>query len=152
MGGQGDFEDERIDVEIDVDVDLVTPGLPALRDYQLELAAPPPPAGSFGADAAARGEVVFAAACASCHAGDHYTDSPALHDPKETGMDPAYAARSATGKYRTTPLRALWQHPPYFHDGSAATLADVVAHYVEVLSLELDNAERADLVEFLKSL
>jgi len=28
------------------------------------------------------------------------------------------------------PLRALWQHPPYFHDGSAATLADVVTHYI----------------------
>jgi cytochrome c peroxidase len=28
-----------------------------------------------------------------------------------------------------TSLRALWQHPPYFHDGSTATLADVVAQY-----------------------
>ena len=31
--------------------------------------------------------------------------------------------------YRTTPLRALWQHPPYFHDGSAADLPAVVNHY-----------------------
>ena len=42
--------------------------------------------------------------------------------PSETGMDPAYAMRTANKKYRTTPLRGLWQHPPYFHDGSAATL------------------------------
>ena len=39
------------------------------------------------------------------------------------------AARTSNKSYRTTPLRALWQHPPYFHDGSAATLADVVAQY-----------------------
>lgn len=37
------------------------------------------------------------------------------------------AERSATGCYRTTPLRALWQHPPYFHDGSAETLDAVVS-------------------------
>jgi cytochrome c peroxidase len=66
-------------------------------------------------------------ACASWHAGDAYTDSPALHAPSKTGMDAAYAACSATGLYRTMSLRGLWQHPPYFHDGSAATLADVVA-------------------------
>ena len=42
---------------------------------------------------------------------------------------PSYASRSATKQYRTTPLQGLWQHAPYFHDGSAATLSDVVATY-----------------------
>ena len=37
-------------------------------------------------------------------------------------MDTDEAMRSKTGMYRTTPLRGAWQHPPYFHDGSAATL------------------------------
>jgi mono/diheme cytochrome c family protein len=152
MGGRGDFSDPRIGVTVDFDPDLVTPRLPALLSYQLGLAAPAAPAGSFDPAAAARGEVVFASACASCHAGDEYTDAPALHDPSETAMDPAYAARSATGQYRATPLRALWQHPPYFHDGSAATLAAVVAHYDVALSLGLTEAAKADLVDFLKSL
>jgi len=67
-------------------------------------------------------------------------------------MEPDYAARSATGLYRTTPLRALWQHPPYFHDGSAATLADVVTHYDAYLQLGLTAAQQSDLVELLKSL
>jgi len=67
-------------------------------------------------------------------------------------MEPAYASRSATGKYRTTPLRGLWQHPPYFHDGSAADLLAVVNHYDKVLSLGLTAAQKTDLVEFLKSL
>ena len=54
--------------------------------------------------------------------------------------------------YRTTPLRSLWQHPPYFHDGSAADLPAVVDHYNELFGLNLTAAEKADLVEFLKSI
>ena len=75
-----------------------------------------------------------------------------LHAPAETGMDPAYALRSATRKYRTTPLRGLWQHAPYFHDGSAATLDDVVDHYDTTLRLRLTPEQKGDLVEYLKSL
>ena len=67
-------------------------------------------------------------------------------------MDPAYAARTATGLYRTTPLRGLFQHAPYFHDGSASTLGDVVAHYNSTLALGLTAQEMSDLVEYLKSL
>jgi mono/diheme cytochrome c family protein len=152
MGGKGDFSDPRIGVFVDQTPDLVTPRLPALLAYQLSLPKPPPPAGSFDAEAAARGDLVFAAHCASCHAGDHDTDSPALHDASETGMDPTYATRSATKRYRTTPLRGLWQHPPYFHDGSAATLDAAVAHYNSVLSLGLSVQQEADLVEYLKTL
>jgi mono/diheme cytochrome c family protein len=152
MGGLGDFSDPRIGVEVDSTPDLVTPRLAALLDYQLSLAAPAPPAGSDDPAAAERGRVLFDGACAGCHAGDLYTDSPALHEPAETGMDPTYATRSATGLLRTTPLRGLWQHAPYFHDGSAATLADVVAHYDTVLSLGLTSDEQADLVAFLGSL
>ena len=67
-------------------------------------------------------------------------------------MDPAYAARTTTKQYRTTPLRALWQHPPYFHDGSAATLRDVVEHYNMYLGLGLSERQRRNLVEYLKTL
>lgn len=152
MGGKGDFSDPRLGIFIDQEPDLVTPRLPALRDYQLSLATPPPPAGSFDAVAAARGQLVFEEYCSSCHAGAQYTDSPALHDAAETGMEALYATRSATRQYRTTPLRALWQHPPYFHDGSAATLEAVVDHYAAVLGLELAACDKRDLVEFLKSI
>ena len=41
---------------------------------------------------------------------------------------------------------------PYFHDGSAADLPAVVDHYVELFGLDLTAAEKADLVEFLKSI
>jgi len=67
-------------------------------------------------------------------------------------MDPAHAQRSATKKYRSTPLRALWQHAPYFHDGSASDLPAVVNHYDGQFSLGLTEAQKSDLVEYLKSL
>jgi mono/diheme cytochrome c family protein len=154
MHGQGSFSDPRLGISVVNVPDLVTPRLPALRAYQHSLPTPPPPAGSFDAAAAARGRATFAASCSGCHTGVRLTDNNrgVLHDPAETGMDPAYAARTATRRYRTTPLRGLWQHPPYFHDGSAATLADVVAHYNRVRTLNLTAAQQRDLVEFLKTL
>jgi cytochrome c peroxidase len=75
-----------------------------------------------------------------------------LHAPDETGMDGAYAMRTANKAYRTTPLRGLWQHPPYFHDGKAATLADVVSHYNRVRGSASMTSSSRDLVEYLKSL
>jgi cytochrome c peroxidase len=54
--------------------------------------------------------------------------------------------------YRTTPLRGLWQHAPYFHDGSAATLADVVETYNTKQKLQLTSRQKDELVEYLKTL
>jgi cytochrome c peroxidase len=85
--------------------------------------------------------------------GGNLTDNNGgiLHAPSETGMDSTYAARTTQKKYRTTPLRGLWQHPPYFHDGSARTLSDVVEHYAKVRNLHLTDKQKADLVKYLKS-
>jgi mono/diheme cytochrome c family protein len=156
MHGHGNFADSRLGVNIVQTPDLVTSKLPALRDYQFSLQAPAPPAGSFDAAAAQRGRQVFSGAgdCASCHAGARFTDvnSGKLHAASETGMDPRYAARTTQKAYRTTPLRGLWQHAPYFHDGSAATLLDVVEHYNRVRGLGLSEQQKRDLVEYLKSL
>lgn len=154
MHGQGNFSDARLGIDIRQSPDLVGPKLAALRSYQHSLLAPASPAGSFDASAAERGRVVFNRTCASCHVGATGTDnnSGKLHAPAETGVDGAYAARTANKSYRTTPLRGLWQHPPYFHDGSAATLAAVVAHYNRVRTLGLTAEQERSLVEYLKSL
>jgi hypothetical protein len=162
MGGHGDFIDPRIGLRIIQRPDLVAPKLPALLAYQLSLPAPRPPAGTFDAAAATRGQAVFndVARCATCHVPPTYTDVlrgptpsvPLLHNASEVGAEPAYAMRSATKMYRTTPLRALWQHPPYFHDGSASDLPTVVNRYNTQLSLGLSVEQKSDLVEFLKSL
>jgi hypothetical protein len=162
MGGRGNFSDPRIGLFIRQTPDLVTPKLAALLDYQLSLRTPRPQWGSFNREAAGRGKELFSgeAKCSTCHQPPYFTDVlsnrhrrvPFLHDPAEVGMDPAYADRSATGKYRTTPLRGLQQHAPYFHDGSAADLLAVVNHYDALFGLELTATQKADLVEYLKSL
>jgi hypothetical protein len=154
MGGQGTFVDEDLGIDIEANPDLVTPKLDALREYQFSLEVPKPSAADFDAEAAERGDELFdgAAMCSTCHAGESHTDAPTLHAADEIGTETNEARRSKTGKYRTTPLRGLLSHPPYFHDGSAATLEDVVTHYDEVFSLGLDADQQADLVEYLKSL
>jgi hypothetical protein len=154
MHGHGNFSDPRLGIDVKQSPDMVTEKLPALRDYQHGLPVPPPPPGSFDAAAAERGRGLFSGKCATCHVGVTGTDNNdgKLHAPEETGVDGAYAARTANKAYRTTPLRALWQHAPYFHDGSAKTLADVVTHYNRVRTLGLTAEQQRDLVEYLKSL
>ena len=154
MGGQGNFSDPRLKIDVKHSPDLATSKLPALRAYQHSLPAPPPPAGSFDRAIADRGRGVFNQSCASCHVGGSGTDNNngTLHPAADTGVDAGYAARTASKAYRTTPLRGLWQHAPYFHDGSAATLADVVTHYNRVRKLGLTPERQRELIEYLKTL
>lgn len=154
MHGHGNFSDPRLGIDIRQTPDMVGPKLASLRAYQHSIEAPAAPAGSFDADASSRGRSVFNQNCLTCHVGVNNTDnnSGVLHAPSETGQDAAYAQRTANKSYRTTPLRALWQHPPYFHDGSAVTLEEVVAHYNNFRRLNLTVAQQRDLVEYLKSL
>jgi mono/diheme cytochrome c family protein len=162
MGGLGTFSDPRIGVSVtNGDVDLVSARLPALRAYQLSIEAPPPPPGSFDAAAARRGQVLFVgkAQCISCHSGARFTDanlrlhpvSEVVSEPEAPGV-PSYASRTATRQYRTAPLQGVWQHAPYFHNGSAVTLEQVVGVYNTRKSLGLSQGEIADLAEYLRSL
>jgi mono/diheme cytochrome c family protein len=156
MHGHGVFKDPRLGISVTNAPDIITPLLPALRAYQISLAAPKPDPSTIDAAAAARGKALFdgSARCSTCHTGTLFTDvnQGILHTAAEVGQDPEYAARSVTGKYRTTPLRGLATHAPYFHDGSAATLDAVVDHYNTLMSLNLTAAQKADLVAYLKTL
>jgi len=170
MHGQGTFYDPRLD---DADrfpiaaangfghvrntPDLITPKLAALQLYQLSLPVPAPPAGSFDATAAARGEALFSneAKCASCHVPPLYTEPGwNMHTPEEIGIDDFQANRAPDGRYRTTPLRGLFtrQKGGFYHDGRFATLEAVIDHYDAHLALALTAAQKSDLAEFLKSL
>jgi hypothetical protein len=170
MHGKGTFFDPRLD---DVDQfpvaakngfghvrnspDLITPKLAALHFYQLALPAPTPPAGSFNLAAAARGEAVFdnKGRCASCHVPPLYTEPGwNMHEATEIGIDSFQADRAPDHRYRTAPLKGLWTHQKggFYHDGRFATLLDVVNHYDATFSLGLTDQEKADLVEYLKSL
>ncbi|MGD9599301.1 MAG: c-type cytochrome [Steroidobacteraceae bacterium] len=162
MGGHGSFMEPRTGVSVvNGPDDLISDKLPALQAYQLTLAAPPPPAGSFDPAASLRGKALFegVARCATCHSGPHFTDAnERLHSPDEVASEPepdgvpSYASRSATKMYRTAPLKGVWQHPPYFHNGSAATLDDVVQAYNTKHALGLGAQDMADLVQYLQSL
>jgi cytochrome c5/mono/diheme cytochrome c family protein len=162
MGGHGTFVEPRTGVNVtNGSDDLITTKLPALQAYQLSLAAPPPPSGSFDAAAADRGRTVFnnAARCATCHSGPEFTDANTrLHPPTDAVSEPepvgvrSYASRSATKQYRTAPLKGLWQHAPYFHNGTAATLDAVVQTYNTKQSLGLSAGQMADLTQYLRSL
>jgi hypothetical protein len=170
MHGKGTFYDPRLNNaaqfplaaangfgNVRTQPDLITSKLPALHAYQLSLLAPLPPAGSFDAAAAARGQAVFngKAECASCHVPTLFTEPGwNLHTPAEMGIDSFQADRSPDLRYRTTPLKGLWTHTKigFYHDGRFATLMDVVNHYDTHLGLGLTDGEKSDLVEYLKSL
>ncbi|HMG90232.1 MAG TPA: hypothetical protein VK589_09230 [Chryseolinea sp.] len=168
MHGTGNFSDPRINdaakypvatenglYNVTVSNDLVTSKLPALREYQLSLDPPVPPAGSYDQASADLGEALFTgkANCANCHKAPIFADN-VLHTPEEMGIDDYEASRSPTGKYRTTPLRGLYARTKggFYHDGRYATLNDVVNHYNDDFQLGLTSTERDNLVEYLKSL
>lgn len=170
MHGQGTFFEPRLNDPIKYPIaaqagffdvrnkpDLVTAKLAPLHLYQLSLPAPRPPQSTFNRAAAKRGEALFEgkADCARCHVPPLYTEPGwNMHTPQEIGIDSFQADRYPDERYRTSPLKALWTHSKggYFHDGRFATLGDVVNHYDQFFALGLSSTEKADLVEYLKSL
>jgi len=161
MHGHGSFAEPRLGISVQNPPDLISSKLAALQAYQLSIAAPRPAAGSFDPAAAARGQAVFngPGTCSTCHAGPLLTDANSrLHPPSEVVSEPepngapSAAARSATKMYRTTPLRALQLHPPYFHNGIAPTLEAAVELYDSRKGLGLTAQQKADLVQYLRSL
>ena len=56
------------------------------------------------------------------------------------------------GKFKGPTLRALSARAPYFHNGSAASLDDVVDFYDARFGIRLTAQEHADLVAFLRAL
>jgi len=137
--------------------DRVTPKLAALHFYQLSLPAPKAPAGSYDEAAFERGKAIFNGdgKCATCHVPPLFTEPGYnLHTPEEMGIDAFQADRSPTHMYRTAPLAGLWTHQKggFFHDGRFGTLMDVVNHYNENLKLNLSEAQKKDLIEYLKGI
>jgi hypothetical protein len=140
--------------------DLITAKLPALHFYQLAMPAPKAPEGSIDTARASRGQALFngRAQCATCHVPPIYTEPGYnLHTAQEMGIDDFQANRGPARMYVTTPLRALWDTTKlhkggFYHDGRFATLNAVVDHYERHRNLGLTEQQKADLIEYLKSL
>jgi hypothetical protein len=170
MHGQGTFYDPRLNNPAQFPVaaragfgnvrhapDLITAKLAPLHFYQLAIAAPAPPKGSFDEGAAARGKEIFdgAGKCSTCHVPPLFTEPGwNMHKASEIGIDAFQADRSPEKAYRTTPLKGLWTHTKggFYHDGRFATMLDVVNHYDQFFGLNLSSEQKSDLVEYLKSL
>ncbi len=183
MHGTGTFFDPRLDDSeqfpiaaangfghVRVEPDRITAKLAPLHVYQLAIAAPKPPAGSFDRAAAERGDELFSgkAKCAMCHVEPLFTEPGwNLHTPKEIGVDAFQADRAPDHRYRTSPLAGLWTHvnesrhaaglapvkqAGFFHDGRFRTLMDVMNHYNRVFNLGLTDQEKRDVIEYMKSL
>lgn len=105
--------------------------------------------------------------CATCHSGWRLTDDQ-FYDIGLASADPGRGAVPGgipgVRAFKTPTLRAVALTAPYFHDGSAASLAEVVAHYAGGVAprrsvssklrrdLHLTQGERAALVAFLETL
>ncbi|MEO6454718.1 MAG: hypothetical protein ABIN97_11620 [Ginsengibacter sp.] len=170
LNGQGNFYDARFNNAKQYPVgaktgagnkrhnpDRVTDKLAALQFYQLAIPAPKAPDSIYNKDAAQRGRVLFAskAKCASCHVPPLFTEPGwNTHKPSDIGIDDFQSNRSPDKTYVTQGLRGLWTHMKggFYHDGRFATLMDVVNHYNDFKKLTLNDAEKKDLVEYLKSL
>jgi len=137
--------------------DLITPKLAALHFYQLAIPAPQPPKDSYDKEAAERGKAVFtgSAKCATCHVPPLFSEPGwPMHAASEIGIDDFQSNRAPDRRYRTTPLAGLFARSKggFYHDGRFATLADVVEHYDRFLRLQLNQTQKHDLIEYLKSL
>jgi hypothetical protein len=170
MHGKGNFSDSRLNDAAKFPVaarnsfdhvsdpdDQITARLGPLQSYQLAIAAPAPPAGSFDRAAAARGGAIFSgkAQCSSCHVPPLMTEPGwNMHLASDVCVDDFQASRSPDGRYRTIPLNGLWTHTKggFYHDGRFATLLDVVEHYDGCKNLGLSADEKNDVVEYVKSL
>ncbi len=123
----------------------------------------------------------FDGTCTVCHdspnVGDHSVKAPldiGLSNPSVAAYLPVYRLRNLTtaetidttdpgramitgrwtdvNKFKGPVLRALAARAPYFHNGSAATLSDVVEFYNRRFSIGLTPQQKSDLVAFLRSL
>jgi cytochrome c peroxidase len=107
------------------------------------------------------------AGCVKCHSGFAFTDY-AFHDiglpSEDRGRGAVLRLAVAEHAFKTPGLREIGRSAPYMHDGSLATLADVIRHYERGVverptlskdltrKLRLTQAERADLIAFLGTL
>jgi cytochrome c peroxidase len=104
-----------------------------------------------------RGQQLFfgKARCAECHPGPYYTDN-SMHNLQAERFYKPHTINgmmaSADGPIKTFPLRGVKDTPPYLHDGRLLTLDDTVEFFNLILELQLTQAEKADLLAFMRTL
>ena len=123
------------------------------------------PAPALDADDVELGRRVFedpSLGCTGCHTGPDLTDSaiaggvPVLHDVGTIGPDSGQRLGAPLTGLDTPTLRGLWRTAPYLHDGSAASLEEVIGSRniadQHGVTSTLTVFQRANLVLYLRSL
>lgn len=106
--------------------------------------------------------------CSGCHTGGNFTDNGFhnlgvnfLVDEPDVGREAISGLEGDRGAFKTPSLREIARSAPYMHDGSLATLEDVVEYYnrgatpndyldEEIFELKLSEEKKAALVAFLR--
>ena len=112
------------------------------------------------------------AGCAACHAPPMFSDN-SFHDvgigfdkpEPDPGRGKVSKNDKENGAFKTPTLRGVTAHPPYFHDGRAATIEEAVDYMLsggikdknpnldsQLKPVKLSAKERADLLAFVKAL
>jgi len=120
-----------------------------------------------------RGLIVFfgRGSCSECHQGANFSDNkyhnlgakPVPGNPDDVGRYAVTRKEEDRGAFKTPTLRNVALTSPYMHDGSVATLEEVVEFYDRggdgapnqsklIFKLNLTVQEKSDLVAFLKAL
>jgi cytochrome c peroxidase len=101
--------------------------------------------------------------CTACHVGPNFSDER-LHNTGVAWREGRFVDVGAgRGDFKTPTLREIARTAPYMHDGSLATLEDVIELYErggnanpsidpEIRPLRLTGAEKTQLLAFLRSL
>lgn len=93
--------------------------------------------------------------CAECHSGPYFTDNT-MHDLHAERFYKQHMVNGMMmahdGAIKTFPLRGIKDTPPYLHDGRLLTLDDTVEYFNLVLGTRLTDAEKKDLVHYLRAL
>jgi cytochrome c peroxidase len=137
----------------------------AMAEFQELLDFPPAPKlgvnGRLDArkasEAEKRGEAVFfgKGTCGTCHPAPYYTDNLMHNLRTERFFKPVLVngrMTSGDGPIKTFPLRGIKDSPPYLNDGRLLTLDDTVEFFNLILETRLTEAEKKDLLAFLKAL
>jgi cytochrome c peroxidase len=108
-------------------------------------------------DSELRGEKLFMgkALCAPCHQPPYYTDNLMHNLRTERFFKPQMIngrMASADGPIKSFPLRGIKDSPTYLHDGRLLTLEDTVEFFNVLLETKLTEADKKDLVAFLRCL
>jgi cytochrome c peroxidase len=136
----------------------LSPELDAMAAFMTSLAAPRPspfrkPDGSLTEDGVAGRAVFRKLGCGFCHTGTDTTDSAA---GKRHDVGTLSESSGALLGLDTPTLNGVWETPPYLHDGSAATLRDVLgtnnADDRHAFTSELSERELTQLVSYVQQL